>query len=123
MFVVNGGNFSLAGTVQVNLTKPATLVDGSGNQWAGMLVYMPSANPGTINVGGNQNGVDTFTGTVYAPTATCSIGQTNSHSLTVTGNVICSTFSRIGGNSNVGIAYNDNAVYHLLLPATIELSQ
>jgi hypothetical protein len=62
---MEGGDFIILGGT-VDLSAPTSdFTDTSGNQWDGMLVYMPYENEGTIEVTGNAD--TALEGAIYAP--------------------------------------------------------
>lgn len=86
-FVLKGGNLQFNGNSEVHLKRPNDLVDDSGNQWGGMLLYVPPSNAdAVIDITGNNE--TTFSGTILAPEAYCRIGGT-SKDLGVYANIIC----------------------------------
>lgn len=118
MFVLYGGHFHFNGNSDINLTRPNDLVDPSGNQWGGMLVYVPPSYQGAeIDVTGN-NGT-TFAGTIFAPGGTCRVGG-NADLLGIKSNIVCYHIL-FHGNPTINIDYKAAQNFHL--PPFLELSE
>lgn len=118
MFVLLGGDFQLSGSSNVNLTRPNDLVDPSGNQWGGMLLYAPPSNPNpVIDLTGN-NGTN-FAGTILAPRGLCRVGGT-ADALGLKSNIACNQVM-FHGNPSIFITYK--AAQNYRLPPFIELSE
>jgi Flp pilus assembly protein TadG len=117
-FILKGGDLQFNGNSTVNLVRPNSLVDASGNQWGGMLLYTPSSNAdAVIDITGNNE--TSFTGTVLAPKGYCRIGG-NSQDLGVNANVICEDIL-FHGTPNVIISYETNKNYRFA--PSIELTE
>jgi hypothetical protein len=124
MLYMEDGDFELGGNVDVHLTMSTDLVDASGNQWAGMLLYMDPANTGLISISGTSD--STYTGTIYAPAPASPSSQ---HKCTITGNgenlglnsqMICNTV-KVDGDAHLLINYNPDENFNL--PPIVELVQ
>jgi Flp pilus assembly protein TadG len=122
LYIISG-DYHLSGNADVNLTAPTDLTDASGNQWAGMLVYMDPSNSGTVELSGNTG--SRYNGTIYAPDPA---SPSSKAKCTITGNadfvlnsqVICYSV-KVTGNSDVTINYDAANNFHM--PPLIELVQ
>ncbi len=118
LFVLKGGDLQFNGNSAVNIKRPRDLVDDSGNQWGGMLLYVPPSNTdAVIDITGNNE--TTFSGTILAPASYCRIGGT-SKDLGVKANIICQDIL-FHGTPDVFIDYK--AEENFRLPPIVELSQ
>lgn len=122
MIYMEEGAIEIRGNVSVNLTRSSDLVDASGNQWAGMIVYMPPENTSLIDMNGNSGSI--YTGTIFAPGLAspasqpkCSVGG-NGDSIAFNAQVICNTVEMYG-NGTLYITFNEEDNYRL--PPIIEL--
>jgi Flp pilus assembly protein TadG len=123
MIYLIDGDYSVNGNVTVNLSTSTDLVDASGNQWAGMLIYMDPNNLGQVLLSGNSGSV--YTGTIFAPGPTANnqhkcIVEGNGTGLAVNSQVICNTV-KITGDALIDINYNAQENYSLA--PTLELAQ
>lgn len=111
IIVMMKGKVSVSGNAIVHLSAPEKLLDGSKQNWGGMLFYMPSDNSSdiTLNGGGNSN----YTGTVYAPGPSsktkCKING-NSDSIAYNTAVICWDID-VGGTADLNIYYQEKQQY------------
>lgn len=124
MFVMNHGSVSLSGSADISLKRPNDYVDGANQHWGGMLIYMPEANHGGVDLAGNNG--SSYMGTIFAPgprnpntKEKCNIGGNNT-SIGVSASIICSTVG-VAGNSSVTIFYEEEENYRL--PPRVELVQ
>lgn len=121
MFAVKGGEVKFNGNSEVTLRRADDLVDAAGNQWGGMLLYVPPSNtPGkerVLEITGNDE--TTFAGTIYAPDGLCRFGGT-SKILGISANIICLDID-FHGTPDVVINYKASQNYRL--PPSIELSE
>ncbi len=124
IIVMNGGSISFSGNADIKLKRPNDYVDGKGQHWGGMLIYMPEGNHGGIDMAGNNG--SSYMGTIFAPgprdpisQEKCNIGGSNT-SIGVSASVMCSTVG-IAGNSSVTIYYDEEQNYRM--PPTVELAQ
>jgi hypothetical protein len=121
--VINGGDVKVNGSGDVTLTRPASLIDAKGVEWGGMLIYMPYANGGGIDLSGGSS--TNYSGTIMAPgprdsnKAKCSISG-NAGSLGFNANVICNTLD-VGGTADIKINYDPEQNWRL--PPMVSLSQ
>ncbi len=123
MFYVAEGDITLSGASSLYLEASTNLIDGAGNQWAGMLFYMPFSNDGLLELAGGSE--STYIGTIYAPGPP----HNNTHKCTFTGNsgnfglrsqVICDRV-KVTGTGDVSIHYVPEENYPL--PPVVELAQ
>lgn len=117
-FFLMGGDLQFNGSSEVKLVRPNDLTDPSGNQWGGMLLYVPPSNAdAVIDITGNNETL--FSGTILAPEGYCRIGGT-SQDLGVDANIICHDIL-FHGTPDVHINYVTNQNFRVA-PA-IELSE
>lgn len=123
MIYLSSGSITLNGGSSLYLEASTDLEDSDGNQWAGMLFYMPYENKGSISVAGGSE--STYIGTIFAPgppsnsTHKCSF-QGNSGSLGLYSQIICDRIE-VTGTGGVEIHYDPNMNYPI--PPIIDLSQ
>lgn len=115
LYFANGG-FDVGGSFQVNLKAPTDLVDASGNQWAGMLIYGGPANTQPIGITGDSNSV--YQGTIYAKSSPCELAGSGS-TLVVSAQVICDTIKMTG---NAALTVNYDRELNYMLPGIVALS-
>lgn len=118
MFVLLGGDLGFNGNSDIHISRPNDLVDPSGNQWGGMLVYAPETNQ-DVNIDLTGNTGTTFAGTVFAPGGTCRVGG-NGDALGLKANIAC-YHVLFHGNPDIYIDYK--AAQNYRLPPLIELSE
>jgi Flp pilus assembly protein TadG len=75
-FYMTGGDFSIAGNVEVNLAAPFGLPEDVSPAIPGMLIYQADGHTGDISMQGNT--VSSYLGTVFAPTGSIYAGGTSS---------------------------------------------
>jgi hypothetical protein len=116
------GGFDLGGNTTVNLFASTDLVDPSGNQWAGMLVYQAVGQTEQIIITGSSG--SSYRGTIYAISPSspetqpkCVISG-NAGSLGIDSQFLCYSI-KITGSSNVTLKYTASQNY--VLPASLEL--
>jgi Flp pilus assembly protein TadG len=112
------GPFDLGGNTYVDLRAEmgeGNLVDPSGNDWKGMLVYLDPENNSEVEITGTSN--STYSGTIFAPSSDCVI-QGTGNSIGLNSQVICYTV-KITGTASVNITYDGNSVFEV--PAAIDL--
>ena len=123
--VMLDGSIDFIGGGTINLTRPNSLEDPSGNNWGGMLIYMPMDNNGGIDMGGGSGSF--YSGTVYAPGPRKSVNNDRSQKCEVSGsgtsigvnsNLICYSIN-ISGTANVSITYKEEQNYRR--PPMVEL--
>ena len=118
MIYLQRGPFGLGGNTVVDLfaePKEGTLVDPSGNDWKGMLIYVDPENDSEVKITGNSG--STYSGTIFAPSSDCIIAGTGD-SIGLSSQVICYTV-KITGTSLVDIKYDEGWGYDV--PAAIDL--
>lgn len=115
MIVMMSGTIKLNGNGEVHLTRKNDIKDASGNQWGGMLIYVPKTNSEEVYLSGTNDTV--FAGTIYAPSSQCELGG-NNVTFGMQSNLICHNF-RFHGNPYFDITYDSAANYRM--PAMIEL--
>lgn len=94
------------------------IVDASGNDWKGMLIYAHPDNTSNVIITGDTD--TTYTGTVYAPSSECTITGNGDNINLLSSQVMCETV-KIAGDALVDIHYAESEVFHL--PPAIELAQ
>lgn len=123
LIVMQSGSVDMSGNADIRLIRASSIEDSDGNQFGGMLFFMPTNNPGGIDLGGNAGTI--FAGTIYAPGPRnssknkCTFGG-NSGTIGIKSNIVCDTIE-IHGNANVEIFYKEEQNYRL--PPMIELSE
>jgi hypothetical protein len=118
MIYLQQGPFDLGGNTVVNLhAEPSieTLVDPSGKDWKGMLVYMDPANNSEVKITGTSG--STYAGTIFAPSSDCVV-QGTGDSLGLGAQVICYTV-KVAGTALVEITYDESLGFDV--PAAIDL--
>ena len=118
MLYLQVGPFSLSANTTVNLAaemNPDVLVDASGNDWMGMLVFVDPSNTSDIILNGNQG--TTYTGTVFAPSALVTLNGSGT-TLGVNSQII-GFLVKITGTAEVDITYDQATNYSL--PPSIDL--
>lgn len=124
LIYMQNGSFDLGGNAKVRLFASTDLIDASGNQWAGMLLYMPVYNTGTVTLTGGSS--TKYRGTVYAPgpaspssKSKCVVSGT-AGTISVASQLICYSI-KLTGNANINLRYNSSQNYSL--PASIGLQE
>ena len=128
MIYMHRGDFILGGNTSVNLMAVAqggtSIIDGAGEEWSGMLLFMPYENAGEVRIGGGSD--SNYSGTIYAPGPRKTSGQDkcliegNGTSLGLRSNIICDTI-KVVGTAELTIDYLEDENFRM--PATIELAQ
>ena len=109
------GNFQTSSTSAVYLYASEYLVDQSGQQWAGMLIYAhPDSNSNFMFTGTSKS---TYRGTIYAPGARCE-AQGTSGFVTLKSQMVCDTVRFLGVNG-LYVSYDMSTNYHL--PEIVEI--
>ncbi len=123
LIVMLSGDVSLNGNANIRLIRANSIRDGAGQQYGGMLFFMPESNHGGIDLGGTSG--SSYAGTIYAPgprdanKQKCTFSGT-SGTVAVKSNIICDTIE-VTGTANVEIHYKASQNYQV--PPMIELSQ
>jgi hypothetical protein len=118
MIYLQRGPFDLGGNTVVNLfaePKENVLIDQSGNDWKGMLVYVDPENDSDVKITGTSG--SSYSGTIFALSSDCTIGGTGD-SIGITSQVICYTV-KITGIADVNITYDEGLGYDV--PAAMDL--
>ena len=118
MIYLQRGPFNLGGSTVVNLFAEPTenvLIDPSGNDWKGMLIYVDPENDSEVKITGNSG--SNYSGTIFAPSSDCIIEGTGD-SIGLISQVICYTV-KITGTAEVNITYDESLGYDV--PAAIDL--
>jgi hypothetical protein len=118
MIYLQQGPFDLGGNTVVNLfaePKENVLIDPSGNDWKGMLIYVDPDNKSVVKITGTSE--SNYKGTIFAPFSNCTI-QGTGDSIGLSSQVICYTV-KVAGTALVNIIYNEGWVYDV--PAAIDL--
>jgi len=114
------GAFDLGGNTVVQLSAETTrgvLVDPSGNDWAGMLLYVDPLNTSDVKIiTGTSNSY--YEGTIYSPSSACDYRGTGDN-LRLT-QLICNTVT-VTGNATMTLTYDPNLTFKL--PARIDLAR
>jgi len=118
MIYLQRGPFNLGGSTVVNLFAEPTedvLIDPSGNDWKGMLIYVDPENDSEVKITGNSG--SNYSGTIFAPSSDCIIEGTGD-SIGLISQVICYSV-KITGTAEVNITYDESLGYDV--PAAIDL--
>lgn len=121
MIYMQDGGFDLGGNSLVALAAEdvsGVLVDPSDNDWLGMLLYVDPSNSNPVTLTGNTG--TTYTGTVFAASADCTIAGTGDNIGLLSTQIICNTV-RITGTAQVNIDYSQSQAYNL--PPAIDLAR
>ncbi|MCH8877901.1 MAG: Tad domain-containing protein [Chloroflexi bacterium] len=121
MIYMQDGGFDLGGNSLVALAaeaSPGVLMDAAGNDWMGMLVYFDPSNSNAVKLTGTTG--TTYTGTIYAASADCTINGTGDDIGLLSTQIMCNTI-KITGTAEVDIAYDQSKVYSL--PPAIDLAR
>ena len=111
------GNFRTSPTTAAYLYAPDDLLDTSGQQWGGMLVYAHPDNHGKFILTGTSK--STYRGTIYAPGAQCEARGTEGF-VTLKSQMICDTV-RFSDVSGLYVSYDMSTNYHL--PEIVEIME
>jgi hypothetical protein len=111
------GGWKSAGGSQIYLNAPTDLTDGSGNQWAGMLIYAHPDNTNDIVLTGTSN--SWYEGSIIGLGSHCDV-EGNGGAVAFKTQVICDTV-RVNGTGELDLFYEKERNYHY--PATVELSK
>jgi len=115
---MQSGDVTFNGGATINLSAIPGQMDPDSNPYAGLLLYMPMSNCGTISINGNSG--SSFTGTIFAPCSDISILGTGDGGLN--GQVIGYTVD-LSGTSDVSINYDNSLNWNPLIPAQIQVAQ
>lgn len=115
-FMDTSGGLSISGGAQVILSASAELKDASGNDWAGMLIYVHPSNSNEFILTGTSNSL--YQGSVYAPGSMCTL-QGTSGGVALQTQLICDKI-RVTGTGDLDLNYDMSMNYHL--PAAVELT-
>lgn len=111
----DAGGFNSSPTSEVYLSAPERLLDPSGQQWGGMLLYAQPDVDGVFIFSGTSRTI--FIGTIYAPGAHCEAQGTKGF-VTLRSQIVCDhvSFTEIDG---LYISYDMSTNYHL--PEAVEI--
>lgn len=116
MIYLQRGPFDLGGNTVVDLSaEPDKLLDHSGVDWKGMLIYVDPENFSGVKITGTSG--STYSGTIFAPSSDCTIAG-NGDSIALSSQVICYTV-KITGTALVNITYDGSLGFDV--PAAIDL--
>ncbi len=110
------GGFSSSGGSQILVNASDTLTDASGNEWAGMLIYLHPGNSSEVILTGTSD--SWYVGSIYALASPCT-GQGTDGGVALQTQLICDTI-RITGTGDIDINYDMSKNYHL--PDAVELT-
>lgn len=103
------GGLRTAGTANITLeagdptgASVPELIDASGEDWRGMLLYSHPDNGNEIHISGSSG--STYTGSIYAPGIHCTV-QGSGGAIGLNTQLICDTL-RITGNGDLNINYD-----------------
>lgn len=110
----SAGGLRTAGTANITLesgdpsgASVTELIDASGEDWRGMLLYAHPDNNNDIHLSGDSG--STYTGTVYAPGSHCTV-QGSGTAIGLNTQLICDTI-RITGSGDLNINYDMSRNY------------
>lgn len=113
---IPNGDITLNGNSYLNLSAPPNNIDPSP-AIAGLVIYMPASNQGTIKINGTSD--NHLVGTVLAPKGTIDLdgtGDTTAYNSQFIGwNVF------VGGNADFGVVFDEKVVYSK--PTSIEMAK
>lgn len=109
------GDFQTSSTSAVYLYASEYLVDQSGQQWAGMLIYAHPDNDSNFMFTGTSK--STYRGTIYAPGARCEAHGTSGF-VTLKSQMVCDTVRFLSVNG-LYVSYDMSTNYHL--PEIVEI--
>ncbi len=118
MIYLQQGDFDLGGNTFVDLWAEQAddvLVDASRNDWKGMLIYQDPSNTSSVQITGTSD--STYKGTIFAPSAECTINGTGDN-IGLSSQMICDKV-KITGTAAVTINYDEDENYYL--PPAIDL--
>lgn len=108
------GGLRTAGTANITLeagdpsgASVPELIDASGEDWRGMLLYAHPDNSNEIHLSGDSG--STYTGTVYAPGSHCTV-QGSGGAIGLNTQLLCDTI-RITGSGDLDINYDMSRNY------------
>jgi hypothetical protein len=110
------GGFSSSGGSQIFVNASDSLTDASGNEWAGMLIYLHPGNSSEVILTGTSD--SWYVGSIYALASHCT-GQGTDGGVALQTQLICDTI-RITGTGDIDINYDMSKNYHL--PDAVELT-
>jgi hypothetical protein len=109
------GDFQTSPTSASYLYAPEDLIDQSGHQWGGMLVYAHPDNDSNFIFTGTSK--TTFRGTIYAPGAQCEAKGTAGF-VTLKSQMVCDTV-RFFDVNGLYVSYDMSTNYHM--PEAVEI--
>ena len=112
---ITGGEFKVAGTVNVNLRAP--MVDNPANYAVkGLLIYLAEGNTGRVDLQGTST--STYRGTIFAPDGTIEASGTSGATGMFSTQLVADTVV-VNGNADMEITYTDDMVVNG--PVTLSL--
>lgn len=117
LLVLLSGGIKQTGNDSFDLRADNDIKDANGNQFGGLLMYVPLANTSVLQFGGNSEAY--VHGTIYAPGATCNVGGTSDGQAYHT-SIVCQKV-KIHGTPDLKIIYKSSELFQL--PPTVELAQ
>jgi Flp pilus assembly protein TadG len=112
---MQNGSFDLGGNTVINLNAATDLIDPSGHQWGGMLLYANPNNTQTMVINGGSNTV--YTGTFWATGAETIING-NAENVGLYSQVVSRTIL-LTGTAEIVLVYNPEQNYHV--PPALDL--
>ncbi len=113
----SAGGFTFAGGSQIYINASEDLRDASGNQWAGMLMYVHPDNNNVIALADTSN--SWYEGSVVALGSHCDLEGT-SGGVALQTQLICDTIE-VHETGDLDLIYDEGSIYHI--PASVDLSQ
>jgi hypothetical protein len=108
-----GGNFTIAGSVHIELRAPRKKADGSMGAGVpdavpGLLLFLAEGNTGNIAMRGDSS--SSYRGTVYAPDGSIEVGGTSS-SINSFGTQFVANDVKIHGTTNLQIDFDGDDIF------------
>jgi hypothetical protein len=110
------GGFSSSGGSQIYVNASDLLTDPSGNDWAGMLIYLHPENSNEVILTGTSD--SWYEGSIFAFDSHCTAQGTDG-GIALRTQLICDTI-RITGTGDIDVDYDMSKNYHL--PDAVELT-
>lgn len=114
--VAGGFKSSANSIIHLSAADPGEIVDSSGNEWAGMLIYAHPGNDNEFIFTGTSN--SEYVGSIYAPGGYCE-AQGTSGSVALKTQMICDMV-QLAGTGDLDVDYDMSKLYHL--PKAVELT-
>ena len=107
LFYIENGDFIVTAGTDFVQTAPGSLIDASGNDWAGMVVYLDPDTNTSLTVDGGAGA--SYSGTFYAPDSVCDWNNGVLPTLNES-QLVCGSINITGGVT-VRLEYNEDVIY------------